>query len=87
MKYYLLVLFYLMMLLILVGCAGTPAPQEVKAESIDTVSQVSNVITNEIEPWLLGVIILLAGWAIPTPGAMIRGMFGFIADIFKLFRR
>ena len=86
MKYYLLVLFYMMMLLVLTGCAGVPAPQEVTAETIDTVSQISNVITNNIEPWVLGVIILLAGWAIPSPMEMIRGLFGFVGGVVKLFR-
>jgi uncharacterized membrane protein AbrB (regulator of aidB expression) len=68
------------------GCAGLPAPQEVAAESIGSVSQTSNVVTNEMEPWILGVIILLAGWAIPSPGEMLRGLFHFLGGIRRLFR-
>lgn len=77
----------LVSLLLLCGCAGIPSPQEVSAEAIDTVNQTSSVINNDIEPWMLGVIILLAGWAIPSPGEMIRGLFSFINSIRSLFRR
>jgi hypothetical protein len=69
----------------MLGCAGVPAPQEVAAETIGVVSQTSNVITNEVEPWMLGVIILLAGWAIPSPSEMVRGFVGFLGVIRKLF--
>lgn len=85
MKYLLVVSLLLGGLLILTGCAGVPAPQEVVAETVDTINQTSNIVTNEMEPWMLGVIILLAGWAIPSPGEMIRGLFSFIASIRKLF--
>jgi hypothetical protein len=34
---------------------------------------------------MLGVIILLAGWAIPSPGEMIRGLFSFFGMVRKLF--
>jgi len=85
MRYYLYVLSSMLILVFLTGCAGMPSPQEVTAEAIDTVNQTSNVINNDIEPWMLGVIILLAGWAIPSPGEMIRGLFGFIGAIRKLW--
>ena len=86
MKYGVIVLIFLMLVMLLTGCGIVPAPQEVAAETIDTVNQVSNVITNKIEPWILGVIILLAGWAIPSPMEMVRGLFGFVGSIIKLFR-
>lgn len=73
MKGYIVVLTVMMTCLLLLGCAGVPAPQEVVAESIDSVNQSSNVVTNEMEPWVLGIIILLAGWAIPSPYEMFRG--------------
>lgn len=85
MKYYLLAFSILICLVLVTGCGTLPAPQEIQAETIETVNQVSNVVTNNIQPWLLGVIILLAGWAIPTPATMIRGFFGFIASIVGIF--
>jgi len=75
---YVVVLCALMAGLFLFGCAGT-APQEVVAETVDTINQTSSVVTNEMEPWVLGVIILLAGWAIPSPTEMIKG----IANLFR----
>ena len=87
MKYHLMVIAGLMGVLFLQGCGIVPdIPQEVVAETIGTVSQVSNVVTNQVEPWLIGVIILLAGWAIPSPMEMARGLFGFIGGTVKLFK-
>lgn len=85
MRGYLLVGLFFWIVLLLTGCAGIPAPQEVVAETVGSVSQTSNVITNMIEPWMLGVIILLAGWAIPSPGEMIKGLFSLIGSIRNLF--
>ena len=80
----------IMVALVLVGCAaaGVPAPQDVTAETVGSVTQTqtSSIINNEIPPWLIGVIILLAGWAIPTPTTMIKGMFSTIYDIINMFK-
>ena len=87
MKYHLMVIAGLMGVLLLQGCGIVPdLPQEVVAETIGTVSQVSNVITSNTEPWLIGTTILLAGWAIPSPTEMARGLFGFIGNAVKLFK-
>lgn len=86
-KGYLLALFIVISILILSGCAGSPAPQEVAAESIGLVNQSSNVVTYEMEPWILGVVILLAGWAIPDPFKMTRGIISFIASLVGIFKK
>ena len=83
MRGYITVIACMFIALLLYGCAGIPSPQEVSAEAIDTVNQTSSVVNNELEPWVLGVIILLAGWAIPSPMEMIRGL----VNIFKVFRK
>lgn len=76
----------LLLTLLLVGCSSVPGSQEVVAETVDTVNQSSSVINNDLEPWVLGVIILLAGWAIPSPGEMLRGLVSGISIVRGVFR-
>ena len=83
MRGYLVILCALMLGHFISGCAGIPAPQEVVAETVDTVNQTSNVITNQLEPWVLGVIILLAGWAIPSPAEMFGGLLKLVKVLWR----
>ena len=86
-KYFLQkILIFTITLLVLWGCSAVPTPQAVTAESIDSVQQTSNVITNEISPWIMGIVILLAGWAIPSPAEMFKGVGSFIINAVKLFK-
>ena len=84
MKYYLLVLVSMVVFILLTGCAGMPSPQEVAAETIDTVNQTSSVVNNQIDTKTLIIIIFLAGWALPSFSSMFGGLFGGIFKVLKL---
>ena len=55
--------------------ALTPVDEIEYQAPIDTVVNESG-----LEWWELAVIVLLAGWAIPSPGEMLRGMIRFLRD-------
>jgi uncharacterized protein YceK len=60
----------------LAGCSMVPA-QTVSAEAIETVDQTSSVINNMGMDWkTLLLLVLLAGWAIPSPSQMLGWMVG-----------
>ena len=72
-----------MSLLCFSSCASSPAPQEVSAETIGVVDQTSQIINQQMPVWMFGVVILLAGWAIPTPKVMFKG----IVNVWRMFIR
>lgn len=55
--------------------ALTPVDEIEYQAPIDTVVNESG-----LEWWELAVIVLLAGWAIPSPGEMLRGILRFLRD-------
>lgn len=82
MKYYLIFI----LVLLVFGCAGMPASQEVAAEMIGTVDQASSVINNQMPPWMFVMVIFLAGWAIPAPGKMFGWLFSGLKTMFSFIR-
>lgn len=77
-------LIVLIAVLFLGGCAATGIPaQEFAAETIETV-QANNTVENDygMSPMELGALILLAGWAIPSPLEMLGGFSSFILTLF-----
>lgn len=78
------VLAVIIILIVLGGCAATGIPaQEFTAEAIETV-EANNTVQNDygMSPLELGALILLAGWAIPSPLEMIGGFGHFILTLF-----
>lgn len=60
---------------------NTTNKQEAESISNDTKYEAQTIqqITNQLPPWMFGLVILLAGWAIPTPKecfAMLKGVIG-----------
>lgn len=63
---------------------NTTNKQEAESISNDTKYEAQSIqqITNDVPPWMFGLIILLAGWAIPTPKecfAMLKGIVGSVS--------
>lgn len=74
----------LLAVLFLGGCAATGIPaQEFTAEAIETV-EANNTVQNDygMSPLELGALILLAGWAIPSPLEMLGGFGSFVLTLF-----
>lgn len=42
----------------------------------------TQIINEDLPPWLIGLLILLAGWAIPTPMDMALGIVNFFRILF-----
>jgi len=42
----------------------------------------TQIINEDLPPWLIGLLILLAGWAIPTPMEMAMGIVNFFRILF-----
>lgn len=78
----------LIMTLLIGGCAGVGVPsQEIIAEAVETIEAnqtVENIYgMSHLE---LAALILLAGWAIPSPSEMLGSLFKGVSYVFKLFR-
>lgn len=88
-------------LFLLTACAssGTPS-QELALEVAGSVAgdvssvseQVSSTVNNSgLNWWQFGAVVLLAGWAIPSPTEMVRGLIGVFGGlgsfVLKLFGR
>jgi len=66
------------------GIVGSQTKAEGEAQVADQANRVqgTQIINEDVPPWLLGILILLAGWAIPSPMEMARGIINFIRMIF-----
>ena len=74
----------LVLLLLLTSCAATGLPsQEVVAETVGDI-ETTNTVINEsgMSLYELGALILLAGWAIPSPLEMFGGIGRFVLKLF-----
>ena len=80
----------LLLALMLGGCAynGEPPSQSVVAEQVESIDQssVATVNNQDMPPWMFFTVILLAGWAIPTPSSMFMGVGSAVTGAVRLFR-
>lgn len=67
--------------------ANTAVSGQVNTESVEEQTYQAPVeqVVNEagLDWWVLGLIVMLAGWAIPSPGEMLRGL----VDLFRPLNR
>jgi hypothetical protein len=84
---------YLILIGFLTGCEMLGGSGSAVAATTTNSGQIAGDMTTEIENtinqmtwWQFGAVVLLAGWAIPSPMEMIRGMFGGVFSIVKLFK-
>ncbi len=69
--------------LLLAGCAGLPS-QEITAGDIGgdfTTKTLTETYNYQMEMWQFGALILLAGWAIPSPAEMFGAASRFILKL------
>lgn len=67
-----------------VESGNTTNKQEAESISNDTQYQAQTIqqITNQLPPWMFALVILLAGWAIPTPKECFAMLKGVICSVF-----
>ena len=85
---------FIIVALLLMSCATGVTPTEVPIDTTVSgdVGEISNSvessvknITQQMTWWQFVLVILLAGWAIPSPGEMFRGMFSGLIALKGLF--
>jgi hypothetical protein len=64
--------------------SGQTTKQEAEAISNDTAYNADTIqqVTEHIPPWILGLLILFAGWVIPDPSKCVVGVKSILSNIF-----